>query len=64
MAKVKVSNKKMAELFSLLLSEYGDMITRQDTRDRIGMEFIEACEYHGVTFDIDASKLPNPEDLK
>ena len=54
----------MAELFSLLLSEFGDLIASKTNRDRIAKEFIDACEHHGVTFTIDDSKFPSDSDIK
>ena len=57
MAKKRVGN--IDKLFSLLLSEFGDLIKLESTRDRISKEFIDACEEHGVTFHIDESKFPS-----
>tara|TARA_B100000287_G_scaffold159854_1_gene150706 strand:- start:3394 stop:3756 length:363 start_codon:yes stop_codon:yes gene_type:complete len=56
MAKVKVNN--MNELFSQVLSSYGELIRTPDLREHIAEQFIQACEQHGVEFQIDESKLP------
>ena len=58
MAKVKISKEKMSELFTMILSDFGDLIRTPELKWGVAEHFIKGCEDNGVTFEIDEDLFP------